>query len=294
MWDSLEKLFVSCLVLFGLFILFLFGLYFDLGEILASSFRQDEKAATGVGQTEELIRRMERAAMPKEIQPTKLATPQGGGQGPSPETERAILRRYCKIAPIPNGADLAAIRRRQLIKAGFARDDFIEMEALAEDRDEFRRVMSDIQRLMFEKRWPDAIRRTQEALAALQPANHLLRKEYQGLLVQLYLESRQLDRAMDAAKQLNDTIERVTMIRSASAKESNRAEADQQIATLKEEKARIEEMFQDLQKRQAENGTPFGLTASEKNGIRDAITKARKENKITEEEYRRTLKELEG
>ena len=115
--DSLEKLFLSCLVLFGMFILFLFGLYFDLGEILASSFRHDERAATGIGITAHIIEGIETRNIPKEIMPTSLTIPSFlslDDRINADETAKAAMRYMGRATPPMSGKMIGQLKRAQL------------------------------------------------------------------------------------------------------------------------------------------------------------------------------------
>ena len=292
--DSLEKLFLSCLVLFGMFILFLFGLYFDLGDMLASSFHHDERAATGVGITDRLIERMEEHARPHEIMPTELNMPTFVTMDDrlgNDETARQAMRALGRCVAPMTGKQVSQLKRQSLVAAGIQREEIIEMESLAADREEPSNVMRRATQLAGEKRFADAARELQTAIQATNPKNLLVLRDYLNLQVQVYLDGKQVDKAKESARKLYEMLDRIVAVRTL---EGPKPEIEQEIVMLKTEKERLDSMYQDLQKRSEETGSPVGLTASEKAQMKDSLTRARSEGKMTEEEFQRAIKELES
>ena len=293
--DSLEKLFLSCLVLFGMFILFLFGLYFDLGDMLAATFRHDEKNATGVGVTDNLIQQMEARARPREVMPTALDLPRASGAdagGSLEEMLRASAHyagNHC-VAPL-TGKQLTAIKRAQLQQAGVQREEVLELESLGADRDDALRAVREAKRLASEKRFVEASKLLAEAVAQTNPKNLLALKELLGLEVQVTLDAKQVDKAREAARKLYETLDRILIVRSL---EGAQPGMDQELAQLRAEKDRLDSLYADMQKRLEETGSPTGMTATEKTQIKESFTKSRNEGKMSEEEYQRAIKELES
>lgn len=291
--DSLEKLFLSCLVLFGMFILFLFGLYFDLGDMLASSFHRDEHAATDIGMTDRLIEKMEAANRPREIMPTHLDIPRfaGGDDSSSDEIARQAARALGRAVAPMNGKQIMQLKRASLMASGIQREEVLEMESLAADREEPSRVMRDARRLAGEKRYAEAARVLQDGIGAANPKNFLVLRDYLGLQVQVYLDGRQVDKAKESARRLYEMLDRIMAIRTL---EGKTPELEREIAMIKGEKDRLDSLYQDLQKRAEETGSPIGITAAEKVQMKEAMTRARQSGNMSEEEYQRALKELES
>src|SRR5947208_2165139 len=111
--DAIEKLFLSCLVLFGLLIIFLFGLYFDLGDVFTAVLYQNERNATGIASLDQSVKTMEGHAMPREVMPGKLGDSYARVPEPSRDTQAAVLRTYWKMPPPITGADQATNKRKQ-------------------------------------------------------------------------------------------------------------------------------------------------------------------------------------
>ena len=292
--DSLEKLFLSCLVLFGMFILFLFGLYFDLGDMLASQFHRDEKNATGVGITENLIAQMEAHARPHEIMPTNLDVPVAGGvedHSSADEMTKAAMRAAHRGVQPLSGKQLTTLKRANLMNAGVQREEVLEMESLAVDRDEANRLTQEATRLAGEQRFAEAAKRLGEGIAQVNPKNFLVLRDLLALQMQCYLDGKQVDKARDTARKLYDTLDRIVMVRQL---EGSTPQLEQEIALLKGEKERLDALYAELQKRMEETGSPTGTTAAEKATIRESFNKARNEGKMTEEDYQRALRALES
>lgn len=292
--DSLEKLFLSCLVLFGMFILFLFGLYFDLGDMLASQFHRDERAGTGVGITDNLIRQMEDRARPHEVMPTHLDLPTFGGADDNrgaEEMARAALRYNGAVIPPISGKTLTALKRANLQAQGITREEVLDLESLGDDREESSRVVHEVTRLCGEKRYAEAEKLLADQIAKENPKNLLVLRDLLNLQVQVYLDGKQVDKAREAARKMYETLDRIIAIRTI---EGPRPELQQELTYLKGEKERLDKVYQDLQKRMEETGSPTGLTASEKAQMKEAFTRTRNEGKMTEDEYRKALKELES
>lgn len=292
--DSLEKLFLTCLTLFGMFILFLFGLYFDLGEMLASTITRDERNATGIGMNAEQVDGAEARGTPRELMPTALSIPGGGSMGDlqdRAEAEHALLRSLGRTFTKPTSKQVMGTRRAELVRQGVTREEVLELEALAADYEEPHRILIEARRLADQKHLAESLKLLTEALAITNPKNLLAQRDYLQLMVQLELDLKNVEGAKETARRLYDTLDRIVMIRNL---EGGRPEFEVEAQRLRAEKERLDHLYQDLQKRAEETGSPLGLTSKEKADIRDAMTKARNEGKMTEEEYQRSLKELES
>lgn len=289
--DSLEKLFLSCLVLFGMFILFLFGLYFDLGDMLASSLHRDERNATGVGITDHLIEKMEERARPREIMPTNLDLPRGGGgSSDGEEMAKQAMRALGRGTPPMSVKTIRQLKRASLIGQGIQREEILEMEELAADREEPSRVNRQVLQYAQQKEYGKAIAELQNAINRTDPKNLMVLREYLGLQVQLYLDNKDVEKAKESARKLYELLDKMMAIRSLG---GATPAMEQEVARIKTEKERLDGIYQELQKRMEETGSPMGLTAAEKAQMKEAMTRARQSGSMSEEEYRRAIKELE-
>lgn len=288
--DSLEKLFLSCLVLFGMFILFLFGLYFDLGDMLASSLHRDERAATGVGITDHLIEKMEEKSRPREIMPTVLDLPRGGGSSDGEEMAKQAMRALGRSTPPMSVKTIKQLKRASLMGQGVTNEQILEMEELGSDREEPSRVNREVLRYAQQKEYGKAAAELQNAINRTDPKNLMALREYYGLQVQLYLDNKEVEKAKESARKLYELLDKMMAIRSLG---GTTPAMEQEIARIKTEKERLDGIYQELQKRMEETGSPMGLTAAEKTQMKEAMTRARQSGSMSEEEYRRAIKELE-
>jgi hypothetical protein len=293
--ETLEKLFLSFLTLFGMFILFLFGLYFDLGEMLASNFHREERQNTGSGVTDHLIDGAEERGRTKEIMPTALQAPGAVTSDDSldiNEMMKASMRYNNRTLPPPTTKELMGTKRAQLVAQGVTREEVLELEALGVDCEDRNVKLAEARRAAAEKRWDDAARILGEGIANTNPKNLLALRDYHQFLVQLYYDAKQIDKGREAARKLWDILDRIIMIRGLDNARPDYIQKEQ--AQLKAEKERLDLLYQEMEKRQAETGSPVGLTAAEKSQIKEAITKAHTEGKMSDDEYQRALRDLES
>lgn len=281
----LEKLFVTCLIMFGLLILFMFGLYFDLGELVEGWWRRDEPYATGVGQAARMVEEMERLAVPAPVEPRPELRAQLPALPPDVVAAAAGMP-----APL-SGKDWVEIKRAQLKARGHTHPDYIEMIALAEDREDIEEVFKRVSHLLSEGRPHQALRLLQDALGSVDPKNLMAQRDVWAHIVSISLEAKDLKKAREGAYELYGLLERITALSSV-AQAQSQEDLSRSIATIKLQKERLEEAFADIERRMRETGTPGGLTAAEKDEVREALKKARQEGKISSEEHDRVLKEL--
>lgn len=126
----LERLFVGTMLLTGLLILFFFGLYFDLGDMVAGSFGTTPTLRTGMELDH--IREGRRRGYETE-RPTGAALPppaplQGRPRPSSPVDYGRFVHRSPAISP----EVLLDREVRRLQRQGFVNEEFIQMRAIYE------------------------------------------------------------------------------------------------------------------------------------------------------------------
>ena len=295
--DSLEKLFISCLTLFGLFILFLFGLYFDLGDILAGMLKKGDAASTGIATSDYQMRLMEWQGRKREIMPMSLMDPAKGVLDMRDDDPNsvlgAILTNSGYYRPITT-KDRMEMRRQELHRQGCVRQDYVEMEALACDREEFDKVMVQARQLAADKQYNAAIGLIQRALDQTDPKNLYVLKDYTSFLLQLQTDGRQIDKAEETAKKLYELLDRILMIQRTGVGPGRQDEIAAIQTRIKGEKDRLGDYFAEVKKRTAATGSATGLYPEEKEDVKATLRKLKDSGQITEADYQRSLKMLEA
>src|SRR5687767_8940907 len=144
MLAALEKVFVFFVVLSGMFLLFLFGLYFDVGEMFVAIIGQEESRPGG-GVESELVK-WAGSGRPQPKGPNDLVG-EGPGTGDAvvlSETEKAFFFTNPRLS----GAERVKVRAAELKAKGFTNQAFIEMESMGANLDEYNVTMKGINELL--------------------------------------------------------------------------------------------------------------------------------------------------
>src|SRR5438105_1933308 len=140
MIQALEKLFIFGLVISGLFLLSLFGLYFDVGQLFVMI--TGEEAKVGADDSRKLIEMME-GQRPKRVSPGDLSGNQSGGA--DAELTQAQEDYYFKRLTI-SVEDVKHLKENQLKSNGFKNPVFLKMETLGCEREKYSTTMKLIER----------------------------------------------------------------------------------------------------------------------------------------------------
>jgi hypothetical protein len=205
---DLEKVFVGTMMLTGMLILFLFGLYFDLGDIVAGTFGGH---APSFGQDLGQIRRarsgsfLDEEAAPK----AKLPTVSSG----TPRVARTIdYQRFVVPRPPIPPAVLFDREMRRLQRKGFVDEQYMRMKAIYEVDRSVVATLDRFDRHMDSEDYEGAIQALLEALEHLDPANHLARRDLVRHLYQAYILAGKDAEATKALSQLTTLHEKVVAI----------------------------------------------------------------------------------
>lgn len=176
---SLEKLFYACSALFSCLALLLFGLYFDLGDMVLAAFKGPGALATW--NTEMLIREAERDAVPDEIRPQTLQD----------DSFFRRARRGNYGAPAlyaPPSQDLEAEIQQQmrgLKKRGLRDPDYLFMESIYRVDRRYSRDLYAVNAQIKEGGYADALDRLEATFQELHPKNLKAKRELLSAKVRL-------------------------------------------------------------------------------------------------------------
>lgn len=296
----LEKIFLGCMALFALFILFIFGLYFDLGEMFRGGMDRSGTLTRGAA-VDRVVDRLETVARSAPaVEERARSGRRSLRSAPSfPSTRTAVRARWERIfkPPTPSLADRVEKHRRFLVKQGFVSKDFIEMEALAQNRTVPDRVIPRVRRLLADGDFEGATAALEQALTEVEPANLKIRQELIAQLAEIQFMAGDLEGAQKYTALNNDALGRILDVQSRSElmkNERGREQVDRSKRLLEERRAGMEKAFEELRKRKAETGAIDGFRAEEKTQLKVALRKAADEGKLSREEYQEVVEGLDG
>ncbi len=205
---DLEKMFVGTLVITGLLILALFGLYFDIGDMVAGAFTE---ARPTYSADMDLIRERRRASyhQPKNTKRAKLLSSSEPRQRPSGPANyaRFLIRR-----PRPPFNVLMDREVRRLKRKGYVDEEFLRMRAHYEVDKSLIAVFDQYDRLVDSNQYDEAIRILLEAKEDLDRENLLGEKDLLRYLYQAYLLAEKDSDANQIVKELTDVQEKILEI----------------------------------------------------------------------------------
>src|SRR5688572_10429489 len=127
----LEKVFIGSLLLFTLVIVFMFGLYFDVGTMLTSAMKKTD-SGTSTASYSRATDQLERQSVAPEVTVrdsgrTFRDRPMRVNAADAEANFDAIYTQYSRVKPPPTQEEKMDFRRKQLAEQGYG-GDFIEME----------------------------------------------------------------------------------------------------------------------------------------------------------------------
>lgn len=193
---DLERLFLGTMMVTGLLILGLFGLYFDLGDMVAGSFG---RAGPTFSQDLDLIRERRRASYAQEKKPLMTS---GGLGGPSasrpsspPNHERLIIRR-----PQPSRDELIDREIRRLQRRGYVDEQYLRMRAVYAIDRSLVAAFDAYDRLSAAGDFEGAIEAIQDALEHLEEENLYGKRDLLRYLYQAHIQAGQDTSAADTMR----------------------------------------------------------------------------------------------
>jgi len=289
---TLERLFVFLVVIFGMFILFLFGLYFDFGDQFKAVFALEEPATRGG----EGARMMDRMYQMGRRRLEDLADLGSRGSGTNDQVQVTLSRdqenRLSGQDQVLDGKDKAFIIRAQLKARGYTRDEFLEMEALGADRTEYSRTLKEVRVMVGLDQRQEAISLLEGALGQVSPRNYLVRQDLMAYLVRLYYEEQDLEKAKERSTELYQLIDRIITVRKLALAQKDSPTIRSQIDQLTEEKNRLDVLHRYVKDRVEKTGTIGGMTDDERGVVLKTLDQALKNGKLSQVEYEQTVTNL--
>jgi len=295
----LEKLFLGTMALFALAMLFMFGLYFDIGDMFRGGLDQAGQLTRGAA-VDRVIDSLERAARRA---PAVAKRREDGRPVRNTPTfvcaSRTIADRYKRLfGAKPERMELkVAGHKKFLLSQGFTNEEFIEMEALAQDREAADRALREVNTLMVKGNAKGAAAALERALTELDPKNHVIRSEILQKLLKLYLAQNELEKAKHLMREMIGLQEKILLVRSNSklmSKPGYRQGVETGLDVVRKQMTGIDSAFDDLERRKQETGRWDGYTAEERSNAKASLLEARSAGEITQQEFDEGLAELDG
>lgn len=220
--NYLEKVFLGTMLLFLTIVLFFFGLYFDLYEMLWGAVKESEPLLSA-GEFAYTRAAMERAARPIEIMPESLGNSYFGLPGSAEE----LSRLYDFMPPRPGPQAVVGWWRERLKSEGMIDGDLLEMEALGHDREAYGELMVRVNALARARDLETAAMALEEGLRAVEPRNLYVQQDMLLRLIEIYRLAGKDREAEQAARKLSEVAEQILTVKARamnSAEMSSRAQ----------------------------------------------------------------------
>lgn len=297
----LEKVFLGTLLLFALLIIFMFGLYFDVGSMLQASARKMDSAGAHGG-FERSTAQVERQAVKAEITvKDTLSTPFArrpvalSGVSAGDANFVAIFAQCNQAAPNPTVEQLGDKKRKELASKGFS-SEYIEMEVRGDDDKAVYDSCEQIDALIAKRSFDEAERLLLEQIGALDPRDLMNLQRLRMKLQQVYFESEQLDKYREVMKSVFETEEKILSIQAASPLIEDKRIADglkKEQEALQSKKAEFDPWFDHIQKQAQETGSVHKLPETMKAEIKAGLLREKEAGRITPQDLQDALSQLE-
>ena len=294
----LEKIFLGTMVLFALGIFFIFALYFDVGDMFSGSL--DRRGAISRGAAvDRIIDGIETRVRRSGPKKKRVLTSRAASAAPRFSTRgSAIKQRYEKLFPrkIKKGAARVEQYRRFLRGQGFSNNEFIEMEALAQNKTVVKRYIPMVQQFIADGDFEEAIKLLEKALQEINPKNLKVKAILLDKLTQVKMMNNDLDGAQQASDEMFSNNQRIIEIKAATKLADNskfQEELGKERERLSNSRSAQREFFADLNKRKLATGRWDGYLMEERAQIKASIMSARSAGKMSQQEYDDILKQLD-
>jgi hypothetical protein len=294
-----EKLFLSTTLLFGIVIFFLFGLYFDMGDMFSSSINKSGVVTRGAA-IDRLVDNLDKTRRIKKV----------AGDGscsfghvervgtPSSMTKSDISRRYDRYfkSPVKKGEQRVEQYKAYLLKQGFSNPEYIEMKALAQDQTVLKRCMPVSRKLSASGDFEEAIAVLEDALNELPVNDSEQRLKITMQIVQLCLRGGFLEKARDRTEKQIALESRILNLEAQSKlmeKKHFARRVQEEISSLDKKRSQLGTVFASLEKRKQETGKLNGLLSEEKVALKAEALGLKSKGEISGEVYSRMLKSIE-
>lgn len=294
-----EKLFLSTTLLFGIVMAFLFGLYFDIGDMFSSSLNKGGISTRG-GSVDRLVERLDRKRRTRKVAGDGSCTfGHVARVGTSSSMNKAdIANRYNRFfkSQVKEGFERVEQYKAYLLKQGFSNPEYIEMKALAQDRTVLKKCMPVSRRLSASGDLEEAIAVLEDALSQLPLNDSEQRIKITQKIIQLCLRGGSLDKARKYTEIQIDLESRILRLEGQSKlmeKKHFARKVQANMGELEKKRAAVGTMFAALEKRKRETGKINGLLPDEKIAYKAEALGLKSKGEISNEVYTSMLKSLE-
>lgn len=294
-----EKLFLSTTLLFGIAIVFLLGLYFDLGDMFSSSIGKGGFVTRGTA-IDRLVDSLDKTRRStKRIISDGSASfghiPRVGGSFPMSKSD--ISGRYKGYFKnhIKEGEERVEQYKEFLRKQGFENKEFIEMKSLAQDKTVMRKHLPVSRRLSAAGEFEEAVFVLEEALAELHEEDHEQRRMIISKIVELCLRGGLMDKAHDFTSKQIELEAKILTIESNSMlmeKKSYSSKVNADLLTVERKRREVDAAFASMKKRQQETGKYDGLFTEEKIALKAEALGLKSKGEISNELYKKMLSSI--
>lgn len=206
----LERIFLGTMLLTALLILFLFGLYFDVGGMVAGTFQGRQ---LGFGQDLEAVRSRRRIAYSDEDKRQDNTPRTSFATGPRARPSSPVnYDRFVRRRPSVQKEVLVDREVRRLKRKGHTDEEYIRMTALYEVDHSLVPIFDDYDRLVDAEDYEAAIDILREARKHVDPENPLALRDILQYLGQAYILAGQDEEARKNLEELMSLQERILEI----------------------------------------------------------------------------------
>ena len=282
--DYLEKLFLFTLALSFLTMAFMFGLYFDLGDMITG--KVSGGTAFRAAMAESAVALLEYGA--------RIASDGGGESARAvfvdnnedygmPATMGGFVEGHGK--PVERRV-VVDLKRAELKRLGFTHKGFIEMEALNKNRKPYIKTMADVDHYLSAQQYELAIEAIRNTIDSTAKGNLYVLRDLWARLINIYYRAKQFDEARTASYNYVDFEERILRNREGASIPVHQSEWKR----LQELRASIEPYYQKLK---AGGGPPTipsgqakqGMSRAEMAEARQNLLDSYKRGEITRDEF---------
>ncbi|MBI4867753.1 MAG: hypothetical protein HY816_12450 [Candidatus Wallbacteria bacterium] len=300
----LEKVFLGTLILFALLILFMFGLYFDIGSMMKGTVQRTSDMG-GPGSYSRATAQIERSSVKPEVTVRDIHTrrmPSSSSSSSSAQDRSvaeanfdSIYSRVSKVQGPPTMEEKMDLKRKRLASQGYGQE-FIEMEVRSMDDRAVDDTCGQVDGLMSKGAYDDAEKLLLELMAAADPRDLINMQRLRMKLQQLYFDSGQLEKYRETMKQLFDGEEKILSIQAASKmmEDKRDAEAIQSRQTeLSKKRGEFDQYFDQIQQQVAETGSVKKLSERQKSEIKAGLLREQEAGRISADALQEALTQLE-
>ncbi len=297
----LEKVFLGSLLLFALIILFMFGLYFDLGSMLQGSLRKGSSStgARGYGSS---LERLERESVDPEIRVRRTSAPSYVTRAAvSYDTQAAeanfaaIYARVSTVQPPPTLEERQEFKRKQLRDKGYG-DPYIEMELGRMNKRPVEEAHDRADELMKQGLYDDAEAMLLELMSELEPGDLMTMQRYNMKLQEVYFESGQLDKYRSRMQEIFALEERILALQAASPDMNDKWDSEAvklRQQELAQKRSEFGGWFQEYSAYAQETGGKAQLTDSMRSRVKAELLRGKEAGKVSPEDLASALAELD-